>query len=210
MVLVLLLLAGAAAAQTATFTGDVRGSSPQPIASVQEKSSPTPPIDLPPSKCVEAYLSSDAVHRGTDYGAAITAATQSSSLTTPTELKVCVPGDHPVYTKAVLDRPVKLVMSGARLIPQPSMSSPVETLAATAQSGTAILKVPSTSALTVGMACGGIGIQPGAYITSTTATTVTLSLPSKLEFSSLAELEVPNRKAWTVAINMVLNVEAVE
>jgi hypothetical protein len=139
-----------------------------------------------PFKCVEAYLSADTVHGGTDYGAAITAAVRASSLTTPTELRLCAPGDHPVYTTGIFDRPVSFWAYGSRLIPQSSMSSATVSIAATATGASHIVTVKSPSGLSLGMAVGGVGIPPGAYITSINGTKVTLSLPATLQFYGVA------------------------
>jgi len=141
-----------------------------------------------PFKCVEAYLSADILHGGTDYGIAISAAVQASNPTSVTEVKTCVPGDHPVYTTAVFDRPIAFHMDGqSRLVPQSSMAStPVNIMEARATAGSPVVSMPSTSGLSIGMACGGVGIQPGAYIVSKTSSAITLSLASRLEFYGVA------------------------
>jgi len=147
-----------------------------------------PPPSNMPFKCVEAYLSADTVYGGTDYGAAISAAVQASSLTSPTQLRVCVHGDHPVYTTGLFDRPIAFHMDGqSRLIPQSTMSSaPIRVTGATATGGSMRVTVPSASGIAVNMAVGGIGIPPGAYVTGISGTTVSISLPATLQFYGMA------------------------
>jgi hypothetical protein len=141
-----------------------------------------------PFKCVESYLSADVTHGGTDYGAAISAAVQASSLTSTTELKVCIPGDHPVYTTALFDRPIAFHQDGqSRLIPQATMgSTPIKITGATATAGSMNLTVSSIAGVTVNMAVGGIGIPYGAFVTAVSGTTVTISLPANLQFYGIA------------------------
>jgi hypothetical protein len=141
-----------------------------------------------PFKCVESFLSNADGHSGTDYGFAISAAVQASSLTSVTQLRVCMPGDHLVFSTAVLDRAISFQMDGqSRLIPQSSMKGTVFNINATASAGSTTVTMTSTANLAQGMACGGIGIQPGSYIVSPpSATTVTLSIPAKLEFYAVA------------------------
>jgi hypothetical protein len=162
----------------------------QPITPAARKTSY--PNDFLPSnmpfKCVEAYLSVDKIHGGTDYGAAITAAVQASSLTSPTQLKVCSSGDHPIYTTGVFDRPIAFHMDGqSRLIPQASLSSAqVVVDGATATAGSFNVTVPSSAGLAVNMAVWGVGIPPGAYVTAVAETAVTISLPANVQFYGIA------------------------
>jgi hypothetical protein len=144
-----------------------------------------------PFKCVETYLSADTVHSGTDYGAAISAAVQDSDPLTPTEIKICAPGDHPVFTTATIDRPIALFAYGSRLIPQSTMGSTPVTVSATASNGSKTVTVGSAAGLVVGMEVGGIGIPPGAYITNIAGTTVTLSLAARLQFYGVATVGSP-------------------
>lgn len=143
---------------------------------------------IQPFKCAEAYLSTSDGQGGTDYGYAINAAVADSSLTSSTQINVCAPGDHPVYTAAVFDRPVAFHMDGkSRLIPQSSLSStPINVNGATATAGSMNLTVPSSTGILVNMAVGGIGIPPGAYVTAVSGTTVTISLPANIQFYGMA------------------------
>ena len=144
-----------------------------------------------PFRCAEWYLPLDTVHSGTDYGVAISQANLASDPLTPTEVKLCTPGDHPIFTPAVLNRPIHLVGTGSRLIPQNPAggyftNSVIAKAASTASSSSSVVSTGSTTGLAVGMACGGVGIPPGAYITALTSTAVTLSLPPRLIFYAVA------------------------
>lgn len=141
---------------------------------------------ISPFKCVEAYLSADTTYGGTDYGKAITAAVAASSLTTPTQIMVCSPGDHKVYTTATIDRPIALFAYGSRLIPQTSLSSTPITTSAVATAGSSTVVVSSALGLKVGMTVGGVGITPGSYITAISGNNVTLSLIPQLQFYAIA------------------------
>ncbi len=196
-----LLLCASAAAQQTKLTQVKEASFEQPSGNPQ---APARPARAPfnatnflssdaPFACVEAYLSADAAHHGTDYGAAISAAVQAASLTSTTQVNVCAPGDHPVYTTAVFDRPIAFHMDGkARLIPQASLSSaPVAINGATATAGSTTLLVPANPGLEVGMAVGGVGLPPGAYVTALNGRSVSISLPATLEFYAIAKSASP-------------------
>jgi hypothetical protein len=136
---------------------------------------------IAPFKCAESYLSSDTVHGGTDYGAAISTAVQASSLTVPTMIKLCAPGEHPIYTQAFFDRPIHFDMSGSKLVPQASMgSTPVIVNEVTVIAGSRTIAISSTAGLTPNMAVGGLGITSGSYITSVGPRSITVSLMPSL------------------------------
>jgi hypothetical protein len=131
--------------------------------------------------CAENFLSSDASHGRTDYGAAIDAAVKAQPLKEPSAISICSPGDHKVYTPIVFDRPVAFQMTGSRLIPQPSLASnPVTVSGAKLTAGSTTVSVPSTSGLRPGMAVGGTGVTSTAYISSVGPDTITLSLPASI------------------------------
>jgi hypothetical protein len=129
--------------------------------------------------CVEDYLTSA---MNGDYGKAINAAVQAAPLTTQTELSICSPGDHPLGTQAVFDRPISFWMHNSRLVLQSSLqSAPVTISGATLIAGSKTVTVASTSNLKVGMAIGGIGVTATSYIQSiVNGTTFTLSLPATI------------------------------
>jgi hypothetical protein len=134
-----------------------------------------------PFKCAETYLSADTTHSGTDYGAAINAAIQASPLQSPTQIKLCAPGEHQVYTQIVFDRPINFEMPGSKLIPQSSMgSTPVSITGATVTADSETIALSSTAGLSVNQQVGGLGITSGSYITAMTPSSITVSLMPSL------------------------------
>lgn len=174
----LLLLSGAAYGQQIS-PQQVRGT-----ALVQNPTGSQPVTTLTPSispfKCAEAYLSNADGNGGTDYGYAISHAVIASSLMTPTTIKLCSPGDHPVYTQAYFDRPIHFDMAGSRLIPQSTLGSTPVIAAATVTAGSKVIAVSSTAGLSVNQQIGGLGITFNSYITAIGSGAVTVSLPPSL------------------------------
>jgi hypothetical protein len=128
--------------------------------------------------CAEHYLTTAMAG---DYGKALNAAVAAQSLMVPSLLRVCVPGNHPVSTPIVFDRPVNFVMQNSKLIPQPALSStPVTLTGATLTAGSQIVTVSSTSGLTTGMAIGGVGTGSANYISGIGSGTITLAIVAKL------------------------------
>ena len=134
--------------------------------------------------CVEDYL---APNMAGDYGKAINAAVQAAPLSTQTRVDVCLSGDHKLETQVVFDRPISFWMANARLILQPSLASPRETLSgAVLTAGSASVTVPSTASLRAGMAVGGIGVTSTAYIESIPSpTTFAISLPAGIQINGM-------------------------
>ncbi len=134
--------------------------------------------------CVEDYLHADTTHGGTDYGAAITAADSALALTSRSSLEICASGDHPIYSTAVLDRPISFDGNGSTLVVQPSLSStPVTTSATSITAGNNTIQIANTKGLAAGMAIGGTGLPSAETIASVDGpTSVTLSLAPNLYF----------------------------
>lgn len=130
--------------------------------------------------CVEDYLSTLDGQGGVDYGYAIRAAVQAQSLTTPTQVAICDPGQHPIYSQAVFDRPIHFNMEGSKLIPQATMGSTPVITTATATAGSKVLLVPGIAGMAVNQAIGGLGITFNSYITAMSSSSMTLSLPPSL------------------------------
>ena len=124
--------------------------------------------------CAESFLTSA---MNGDYGQAINAADQAASLLAPSTIKICAPGDHPVSTPIVFDRPIAFIATGSRLIPQSALgSTPVSLTGVTVTAGNKTIPVSSTTGLSVGMRVGGAGIPYGAVITAVGSSNITLSL----------------------------------
>jgi hypothetical protein len=137
-------------------------------------------ISLPVSAdCVEYYLTPA---MNGDYGQAINAANSAKSLTTPSQLRICNPGDHQTSTTAIIDRPIHFSGYGARLVPTSTLAAtPVTLSSATLTAGSTTVTVTSTTGLVAGMAVGGTGVQSTSYIASVTDSThFVMSLPARL------------------------------
>jgi hypothetical protein len=131
-----------------------------------------------PFACAEWYLTSPMAG---DYGQAINAAVQAQSLLLPSTVKLCAPGNHPVSTPIVIDRPIHFISTGSKLIPQSALgSSPVSTTNATVTAGSSVISVSSTAGFAVNQPIGGLGLIYGSYITNIGSGTVTVSLPPSL------------------------------
>jgi hypothetical protein len=160
--------------------------------------------------CVEDYLWADRVNGGTDYGAALNAAVRAASLTAVTEIDGCVPGDHPVYTPEVIDRPIALKLTSVRQIPKATGASgatafgqsPITLTGAVLTtgcnpsptpgpnfgliSGCTTVTVPSTNMLSPGMRIGGVGTGPSNYIASIIdGTHLVLQMPAFHTFTGI-------------------------
>lgn len=135
-----------------------------------------------PFACAEWYLSSADGQGGTDYGFAINAADQAASLTQPSTIKLCLPGQHPIFTTAMLDRPIALDGTGAALVPQSTLASTPVTTTATFTLGSSSITVSSAVGLVAGQAIYGVGLPSANVIASTytSGNTVPLALPTAL------------------------------
>ncbi len=136
-----------------------------------------------PFTCAESFLSTA---MNGDYGQAINAAVLAAPLTTPSTIKICAPGEHPVSTAIVIDRPINFDMTGSKLIPQAALaSSPVTITGASVTAGNRTVTVPSTTGLSAGMRVGGVGVTYGSYISAIGAGNITLSLAPALYVTGL-------------------------
>lgn len=127
--------------------------------------------------CIEDYLT---VPMAGDYAQGYNAAVQAQSLITPTEVRACVPGNHPWGTGGaggVVDRPIVTDFSGSTMVVSSGLSSTPVTVTGTVTVGSLTVPVSTTTGLAVNQHIGGTGLLPDTIITAvnTGASTITLS-----------------------------------
>ncbi|HEY0757963.1 MAG TPA: hypothetical protein VGD59_01770 [Acidisarcina sp.] len=127
--------------------------------------------------CIEDYLTGAMAG---DYAQAYNAAVQAQSLTSPTEVRACSPGNHTWGSGGaggVADRPIITDFSGSTMVLASGLASTPVTVSGTVTAGSLTVAVASTTGLVAGQHIGGTGLLPDTMVASVNsgASTITLT-----------------------------------